>query len=86
MVYLGELRCIELDIKNVGSMGLKNLHIVSTVPGIFSFGKPRSQSMFEYPLLEKQYPPLRILKEDGSVSQVQMISNSFFDVFADIYV
>ena len=74
---IGELRCIELDIKNSGSVGLKNIHIISTVPGLFSFGKPRSLSMFEYPLLEKQYSPLRVLQENGSVSQVTKLYMDF---------
>ena len=60
-------------------MGAANIHLVSTTPGLLSFGKKAVPEiagdggggpLFEYPLVERSQPPFRLTQEDGTVSQV----------------
>ena len=71
----GELKCLELHLRNIGSKPLDSLHLVSHTPGLTSFGKRSDlsgQSLFELPLIEDQGEEFRKRQEDGSVEQVSI--------------
>ena len=70
----GELRCIEIELRNTGPVGAANIHLVSRTAGLLSFGKKTTgptAGLFEFPLVERSQPPLRLVQEDGTVSQVE---------------
>merc|ERR1719370_2186125 len=71
----GELKCLELHLRNIGSKPLDSLHLVSHTPGLTSFGKRSDlsgKSLFELPLVEDQGEEFRKRQEDGSVEQVSI--------------
>ena len=71
----GELKCLELELRNVGTKPLDSLHLVSHSPGLTSFGKRSDlsgESLFELPLVEDQGEEFRRRQEDGSVEQVSI--------------
>jgi hypothetical protein len=72
----GELRCVEVELSNTGPVGAGNIHLVSRTPGLFSFGKKtnaETASLYEFPLVERNQAPLRLVQEDGTVSQARKI-------------
>lgn len=71
-LFSGELRCIELEMKNTSSVSMQNIHLVTTHPGLLSFGKSRQQPLYEFPLLANSEPPMRVVMNDGSISQVYL--------------
>ena len=71
----GELKCLELELRNTGSKPLDSLHLASHTPGLTSFGKRSDlsgKSLFELPLVEDQGEEFRKRQEDGSVEQVSI--------------
>ena len=71
----GELKCLELELRNIGSKPLDSLYLVSHAPGLTSFGKRSDlsgESLFELPLVEDQGEEFRKRQEDGSVEQVSI--------------
>ncbi len=72
----GELRCVEVELSNTGPVGAGNIHLVSRTPGLLSFGKKTNAetgSLYEFPLVERNQAPLRLVQEDGTVSQARRI-------------
>jgi hypothetical protein len=72
--FPGELRCVEVELTNSGPVAAANIHLVSRTPGLLSFGKKAASdpaSLFEFPLVEKNQAPLRLVQEDGTVTQVK---------------
>ncbi len=63
-----------MELTNSGPVAAANIHLVSRTPGLLSFGKKAASdpaSLFEFPLVEKNQAPLRLVQEDGTVTQVK---------------
>jgi hypothetical protein len=67
---------VEVELSNTGPVGAGNIHLVSRTPGLLSFGKKtnaETASLYEFPLVERNQAPLRLVQEDGTVSQARRI-------------